>query len=68
MTIDEHNRPDTPEKRDPNSLVKFYIPDAPTSDAEEGAALDKRFYIYHRPPTPGAESIEKRDRNSLNNV
>ncbi|RAO64557.1 uncharacterized protein BHQ10_000569 [Talaromyces amestolkiae] len=51
---------DAPVKRDPNSPVNFWIPDAPTSGAEETADLDKRFYIYHRPPTPGAETVEKR--------
>ena len=66
MTIDERNRPDTPEKRDPNSVVNFWTPSV--DGEEETADLDKRFYIYHRPPTPGAESIEKRDPNSLNNV
>ncbi|GAM39376.1 hypothetical protein TCE0_034r10877 [Talaromyces pinophilus] len=46
------------EKRDPNSLVKFYIPD----DAQdEFADFNKRFYIYHRPPTPDEESVEKCD-------
>lgn len=59
-----YHRPPTSEesveKRDTNSLVKFYIPDAPAPDAEEGADLNKRFYIYHRPPT-AAESVEERD-------
>lgn len=62
-------------KRDPNSLVKFYIPEAPAPDGEEEAAdLEKRFYIYHRPP-PGPESlheesdasVEKRDSDTLPN-
>jgi hypothetical protein len=74
--IDAPGRPSAPVKRDPNSLVKFYIPEAPASDGEEETGdLDKRFYIYHRPPLPGAEPTEpgppsvpvKRDPNSLVN-
>ncbi|EEA27361.1 hypothetical protein TMatcc_004354 [Talaromyces marneffei ATCC 18224] len=55
--IDHPGKPSTPLKRDPNSLVTFYIPKAPALDAEEESGdIDKRFYIYHRPP-PGPEPI-----------
>ncbi|KUL90711.1 hypothetical protein ZTR_00008 [Talaromyces verruculosus] len=45
----------------PEPIDEQNRPDAPEDETPD---LDKRFYIYHRPPT-NAESIVKRDPNSL---